>query len=86
MLVDHALINSRVLVYLKQPSRAKKFNQMVHEYCDYNKLEHNYLHQINIANVPYTIDITSVDYSNLIQTVGTYTELRSSQMQNFMEG
>jgi len=79
--VIHSILD---LEYLKVPAREKKFSWMVHEYCSLNDLKHHYMKQIAIRNVKHTIDILSIDFKNLIQTIGTSTEVPST-MKRFTE-
>lgn len=72
------------LEYLKMPAREKKFSQIVHEYCSLNDLKHYYQRQIVIRNVKHTIDISSIDLKNLIQTIGTTIDIPST-MKRFTE-
>ncbi len=72
------------LEYLKTPARERKFSYLVHEYCSLNNLKHYYQKQIIIRRVKHTIDITSLDLKNLIQTIGTTLDIPSN-MKRFTE-
>lgn len=71
----NALQSISDLEYLKTPSRLKSFHQIVHEYCVMNQFEHKYLYQLPIGDGIYTIDVSSIDIKNLIQTFGTQVEI-----------
>ncbi len=73
----NALQSLYSMEYMTPPARLKPFNKTVREYCKLNKLEHKYLLPIKIGTMPYTIDIMSIDFKNLIQTVGTSIDVRS---------
>ena len=60
--------------YLTIPSRKKTFHQTVHDYCETNELKHKYMQKIKVGDVEDTIDIMSIDFKNLIQTMGIVAE------------
>lgn len=60
--------------YLTIPSRKKTFHQTVHDYCETNELKHKYMQKIKLGYVEDTIDIVSIDFKNLIQTIGIVGE------------
>ena len=76
----NALQSISDLEYLKAPSRLKSFHQVVHEYCVMNELKHKYLYQLTIGDGRYTVDVSSEDLKNLIQTIGTQVEIPRSMI------
>jgi hypothetical protein len=58
--------------YFRTSSKEKVFNQVVHEFLDYENIPHNYMHLLNIK-APHTIDIMSIDEKVLVQAFGSTT-------------
>jgi len=81
----NALQSLYCMEYISSPARLKPFTQIVHEYCELNKLIHQYKYRIKLGAVNYTIDITSMEVKNLIQTIGTNIQMKS-YMKDYTEG
>lgn len=58
--------------YFRTSSKEKVFNQIVHEFLDYENVPHHYMHSINIK-APHSIDIMSIDDKILVQAFGSTT-------------
>lgn len=85
ILYINALQSLYCMEYISAPARFKPFTQTVHEYCELNKLMHEYKYRITLGVVKYTIDIVSMDTKNLIQTIGTNIQMKS-YMKDYTEG